>query len=156
MAPNDIARGPSGNAEDVAKLKSAFESGAHQDEQGEEQFQNEFYKIWRDRIPAAQIPYAKGEISKDVADLATELNAIDQWSHTNVSKAQIAVEEIPETWTPGRYGVGRRWGRDTRVVLKIDSGEIVGLAGGPNRPAAQKSAKQLARDSVRLQGKQGV
>ena len=105
--------------------------------------------VWRPGTPVADLPklQAQGLISPEVSAFARNLDLIDRYNTGNINKAEAAVGRNLSTWKEGHYGLSRNWEGDTRYTLRNDAGELVAVAGGPNRRAARANADALVKEN---------
>lgn len=117
---------------------------------------SKFWKIWHEGLTPEAIAAqrAKGHTPEtdhlfdpSVMKLVQELDRVDQYVWTGLNKAEDAVNRPPTENLVGRYGLGRAWEGDTRLVIRNESDEVVGLAGGPNRRSAKANAEQLVKEN---------
>lgn len=110
-----------------------------------EEFTTAFENYIRKGVPLekAQADHAAGDISENTLNFLSALQAIDNVTTTNVSLAEKAVGKQPTEWLKGHYGWSHVWEGDTRIPILNEKSELVFLAGGPNKKAAQAMAKSV-------------
>ncbi len=118
-------------------------------ELSDKDFASFWENVWRKSTPASELPnlQAQGIISPEVTKFAQNLNLIDQFNTGNITKTEMAVGRSPSSWKEGHYGLSRNWEGDTRYTLRNDAGELVAVAGGPNRRAAKANADALMAEN---------
>lgn len=102
-------------------------------------------KVWRPGVAgdALQPMMEKGLISPEVMRLAQLMEAQNKFVIGNVNKAEAATGNTLTTWKEGHYGLSRVWEGDTRIVVTNDAGQVVAVASGPTRKAAQANARDI-------------
>jgi hypothetical protein len=108
-----------------------------------------FKMIIRARLDPAELPRlaAEGHITPEARDYFTNLASIDQFIKDNVNSAERAVARKETSFPDHTYTMPWKWLGDTRVVLKNESNEIVGLASGVNRKAALANADAILKEN---------